>query len=165
MASRRPRTRVCARKTESSRFSHHCRVYYEDTDAGGIVYYVNYLNSWSGLVPSACVSWVMPSRTLAGEGLLFVVHSAEARYHAPARLDDQLVISADVIELNRASLRFRQQVRRAADDVLLCEGQFLVACVRADNLKPGPFPRLCDMRSPGRARVNCSRRVSVEAKP
>jgi 4-hydroxybenzoyl-CoA thioesterase len=78
--------------------------------------------------------------TLAGEGLLFVVHSAEARYHAPARLDDQLVISADVIELNRASLRFRQQVRRAADDVLLCEGQFLVACVRADNLKPRAIP-------------------------
>ena len=55
---------------------------------------------------------------LAGEGLLFVVHSAEARYHAPARLDDELLVSAEVIALNRASLRFRQQVRRAADDVL-----------------------------------------------
>ena len=78
--------------------------------------------------------------TLAGEGLLFVVHSSEARYHAPARLDDELLVSAEVCELNRASLRFRQQVRRVADNVLLCEGQFLVACVRADNFKPRAMP-------------------------
>jgi 4-hydroxybenzoyl-CoA thioesterase len=67
---------------------------------------------------------------------LFVVHSSEARYHAPARLDDELLVSAEVVELNRASLRFKQQVRRATDDVLLCEGQFLVACVRTESLKP-----------------------------
>nr|MBF0683011.1 4-hydroxybenzoyl-CoA thioesterase [Pseudomonas sp.] len=44
------------------------------------------------------------------------------------------------VEMKRASLRFRQQVRRAQDDVLLCEGQFLVACVRTENLKPRPIP-------------------------
>jgi 4-hydroxybenzoyl-CoA thioesterase len=71
---------------------------------------------------------------------LFVVHSSEARYHAPARLDDELLVSAEVIELNRASLRFKQQVRRATDDALLCEGQFLVACVRTDSLKPRAIP-------------------------
>jgi 4-hydroxybenzoyl-CoA thioesterase len=68
------------------------------------------------------------------------VHSSEARYHVPARLDDELLVSAEVIELNRASLRFRQQVRRATDKTLLCEGQFLVACVRADSLKPRAIP-------------------------
>ncbi|MBZ9665315.1 tol-pal system-associated acyl-CoA thioesterase [Pseudomonas chaetocerotis] len=121
-------------------FSHRCRVYYEDTDAGGIVYYVNYLKFMERARTERLRELGYAQSTLAGEGLLFVVHSAEARYHAPARLDDELVISADVIELNRASLRFRQQVRRAADDVLLCEGQFLVACVRADNLKPRAIP-------------------------
>ncbi|ANI56243.1 4-hydroxybenzoyl-CoA thioesterase [Pseudomonas sp. DR 5-09] len=76
---------------------------------------------------------------------MFVVHSSEARYHAPARLDDELLVSADVIELNRASLRFRQQVRRATDNVLLCEGQFLVACVRTNSLKPRALPE--DLRA------------------
>ncbi|WP_432278465.1 acyl-CoA thioesterase, partial [Pseudomonas aeruginosa] len=54
--------------------------------------------------------------------------------------DDELLVSAEVEELNRASLKFRQQVRRASDSVLLCEGRFLVACVRADTLKPRAIP-------------------------
>jgi 4-hydroxybenzoyl-CoA thioesterase len=84
--------------------------------------------------------WGYAQSQLADEGLLFVVHTAQARYHAPARLDDELLVSAEVIGLNRASLRFAQQVRRLADGLLLCEGQFLVACVRADNLKPRAIP-------------------------
>lgn len=122
-------------------FAHRCRVYYEDTDAGGIVYYVNYLKFMERARTECLRDLGFAQSTLAGEGLLFVVHSAQARYHAPARLDDELLVSAQVIELNRASLRFRQQVRRAVDDVLLCEGQFLVACVRADNLKPRAIPQ------------------------
>lgn len=121
-------------------FVHRCRVYYEDTDAGGIVYYVNYLKFMERARTERLRDLGFLQSTLAEEGLLFVVHSAEARYHAPARLDDELVVSAEVVELNRASLRFRQQVRRAADDVLLCEGQFMVACVCADNLKPRAIP-------------------------
>ncbi|WP_445261300.1 tol-pal system-associated acyl-CoA thioesterase [Pseudomonas sp. RL_15y_Pfl2_60] len=121
-------------------FAHHCRVYYEDTDAGGIVYYVNYLKFMERARTERLRDLGFSQSTLASEGLLFVVHSTEVRYHAPAKLDDELSVTAQVIELNRASLKFRQQVRRAADDVLLCEGQFLVACVRADNLKPRAIP-------------------------
>jgi 4-hydroxybenzoyl-CoA thioesterase len=121
-------------------FAHRCRVYFEDTDAGGIVYYVNYLKFMERARTERLRDLGFAQSTLAGEGLLFVVHSSEARYHAPARLDDELLVSAQVMELNRASLRFRQQVRRATDDALLCEGQFLVACVRADNLKPRAIP-------------------------
>ncbi|MCY1344984.1 Acyl-CoA thioester hydrolase YbgC [compost metagenome] len=121
-------------------FQHRCRVYYEDTDAGGIVYYVNYLKFMERARTERLRSLGFAQSELAGENLLFVVHSAEARYVAPARLDDELNVSAEVMELNRASLRFRQQVRRAADDALLCEGQFLVACVRADSLKPRAIP-------------------------
>ncbi|MBD2838266.1 tol-pal system-associated acyl-CoA thioesterase [Pseudomonas sp. JM0905a] len=121
-------------------FRHRCRVYYEDTDAGGIVYYVNYLKFMERARTERLRSLGFAQSELAGENLLFVVHSAEARYVAPAKLDDELNVSAEVMELNRASLRFRQQVRRASDDALLCEGQFLIACVRADSLKPRAIP-------------------------
>lgn len=121
-------------------FQHRCRVYYEDTDAGRIVYYVNYLKFMERARTERLRSLGFAQSELAGENLLFVVHSAEARYMAPAKLDDELNVSAEVVELNRASLRFRQQVRRASDDALLCEGQFLIACVRADSLKPRAIP-------------------------
>jgi 4-hydroxybenzoyl-CoA thioesterase len=121
-------------------FTHRCRVYYEDTDAGGIVYYVNYLKFMERARTERLRDLGYAQSALVGENLLFVVHSAEARYHAPARLDDELLVSCEVIELNRASLRFRQRIRRVADEALLCEGQFLVACVRADSLKPRALP-------------------------
>ncbi|SDU14281.1 4-hydroxybenzoyl-CoA thioesterase [Pseudomonas pohangensis] len=121
-------------------FSLTCRVYFEDTDAGGIVYYVNYLKFMERARTERLRSLGYAQSQLAEEGLLFVVHSIEARYLAPARLDDALQVTAEVVELKRASLRFRQQVRRVADGQLLCEGQFLVACVRADNLKPRAIP-------------------------
>ena len=127
-------------QNEAQPFALRCRVYYEDTDAGGIVYYVNYLKFMERARTECLRSLGFAQSQLAGENLLFVVHSAEARYHAPARLDDELFITAEVIELNRASLRFRQQVRRATDEALLCEGQFVVACVRAENLKPQVIP-------------------------
>ncbi|HLV16418.1 MAG TPA: tol-pal system-associated acyl-CoA thioesterase [Pseudomonas sp.] len=121
-------------------FTLNCRVYYEDTDAGGIVYYVNYLKFMERARTERLRRLGFDQSQLAGDNLLFVVHSCEARYHAPARLDDELEVSAEVAELNRASLRFRQQVRRVADGRLLCEGSVLVACVRADSLKPRSLP-------------------------
>ncbi|MWV17079.1 tol-pal system-associated acyl-CoA thioesterase [Pseudomonas sp. L-22-4S-12] len=125
---------------EAQPFAHRCRVYYEDTDAGGIVYYVNYLKFMERARTERLRELGFAQSTLVAEDLLFVVHSAEARYFAPAKLDDELFVTADVIELNRASLRFRQQVRRVTDKALLCEGQFVVACVRADSLKPRAIP-------------------------
>ena len=122
-------------------FAHRCRVYYEDTDAGGVVYYVNYLKFMERARTERLRELGFAQSALAGENLLFVVHSSQARYHAPARLDDELLVSAQVIELNRVSLRFNQQVWRASDATLLCEGQFLVACVRADSFKPRAIPK------------------------
>lgn len=127
-------------QNEAKPFIFRCRVYYEDTDAGGIVYYVNYLKFMERARTECLRSLGFAQSQLAGENLLFVVHSAEARYRSPARLDDEILVTAEVMELNRASLRFRQQVRRATDEALLCEGQFVVACVRADNLKPRAIP-------------------------
>ena len=138
-------------------FTHRCRVYFEDTDAGGIVYYVNYLKFMERARTERLRDLGFLQSTLAEEGLLFVVHTAEARYHAPAKLDDELLVSAEVIELNRASLRFRQQVRRATDDALLCEGQFMVACVRADNLKPRAIPQALHAAFAGQGGAGTSR--------
>lgn len=129
-------------KNVAQPFTHGCRVYFEDTDAGGIVYYVNYLKFMERARTERLRSLGFAQSRLAEEGLLFVVHSAAARYHAPAKLDDELQVSVEVTELNRASLGFRQQVRRVADDLLLCEGQFLVACVRADTFKPRAIPEV-----------------------
>ena len=123
-------------------FAHRCRVYYEDTDAGGVVYYVNYLKFMERARTERLRELGFAQSALAGENLLFVVHSSEARYHAPARLDEELLVSAQVTELNRASLRFKQQVWRAADATLLCEGQFLVPVCAPIVLNPGPFPKL-----------------------
>jgi len=121
-------------------FAHRCRVYYEDTDAGGVVYYVNYLKFMERARTERLRHLGFSQSQLAEDNLLFVGHSSEARYHAPARLDDQLRVTAQVLELNRASLRFVQQVWRENDETLLCEGQFLVAAVRADTFKPRAIP-------------------------
>ncbi|MBZ5756990.1 tol-pal system-associated acyl-CoA thioesterase [Pseudomonas sp. S5(2021)] len=127
-------------QSEAKPFTHRCRVYYEDTDAGGIVYYVNYLKFMERARTERLRELGFAQSQLVDDDLLFVVHSVEARYLSPARLDDELQVSAEVVELKRASLRFHQQVRRASDDALLCEGHVWVACVRAENLKPRAIP-------------------------
>ena len=129
-------------ETTAQRFTFPCRVYYEDTDAGGIVYYVNYLKFMERARTERLRHLGFSQAQMATENLLFVVHSSQARYHTPARLDDELLVSVQVEALKRASLKFYQQVRRANDDVLLCEGRFTIACVRADTLKPRGIPEL-----------------------
>ena len=127
-------------QNELEPFAHRCRVYYEDTDAGGVVYYVNYLKFMERARTERLRQLGFSQAQLAQQDLLFVVHSSEARYFAPARLDDELRVTAHVLELNRASLRFVQQVWREQDQTLLCEGQFLIAAVRAETFKPRAIP-------------------------
>ncbi|MEH6800007.1 MAG: tol-pal system-associated acyl-CoA thioesterase [Halopseudomonas sabulinigri] len=125
-------------------FELRARVYFEDTDAGGIVYYVNYLKFMERARTELVRTLGFDQSALQRENVIFVVHSVTARYHAPARLDDELVVSAAVLETKRASIRFRQQVKRA-DGKLLCEGEVLVACVSADRYRPRAIPEV--MRS------------------
>ena len=126
-------------ETSALPFEHRARVYFEDTDAGGIVYYVNYLKYMERARTELVRALGFDQSVLQRENVIFVVHSVNARYHAPAQLDDELVVTADVLELKRASIRFGQQVRRA-DGRLLCEGEALVACVSADGYKPRMIP-------------------------
>ncbi|MBA4152249.1 MAG: tol-pal system-associated acyl-CoA thioesterase [Acinetobacter sp.] len=118
------------------------RVYIEDTDAGGIVYYVNYLK----FMERARTEWLRElgiEHYLSGpDAVFFVVRRAEVDYRQPARLDDLLQVSAEIVKIGRASLKFRQRITR--QDVLLADGLIEVACVDKESLKPRALPsKLC----------------------
>lgn len=118
------------------------RVYYEDTDAAGVVYYANYLK----FMERARTEWLRNlgygQVELAGRaGVLFVVRGVELKYHRGARLDDMLQVLTHVESRRRASLVFRQSVVADADQSsVLCSGLVSVACVRADSFRPTPIP-------------------------
>ncbi|MCG2592866.1 tol-pal system-associated acyl-CoA thioesterase [Ramlibacter sp. XY19] len=116
------------------------RVYWEDTDAGGIVFYANYLKFFE----RARTEWL---RSLGiGQGALreevggmFIVSETSARYLAPARLDDELSVTAALEAGGRASLIIAQQARRG--DTLLCEGTIRIGWVDAATLRPARIPQ------------------------
>jgi len=116
------------------------RVYYEDTDAGGVVYYANYLKFMERARTERLRALGFSQMQLMTEKLIFVVHSCSLRYFAPARLDDELAISARLVESKGARLVFGQQVIRLPDQALLCEGQVTVVSVSADTFRPCPLP-------------------------
>jgi acyl-CoA thioester hydrolase len=112
------------------------RIYYEDTDAGGIVFYANYLKFFE----RARTEWLraggVDQRALRERsGTLFVVRRTAVEYAAPARLDDMLRIESRILKMGRASVEFAQQAWRGAE--LLSTGTILVACV--DGLGGQPF--------------------------
>lgn len=113
------------------------RVYIEDTDAGGIVYYVNYLKFVERSRTELLRSFGYGKTAILEDGLLLVVHSLESQYLAPARLDDELVVTTEVRKVARAYVQFHQQVRRG--DTLLCKVDVKIACVNPD-MKPKPLP-------------------------
>jgi acyl-CoA thioester hydrolase len=117
------------------------RVYYEDTDAGGVVYHSRYLN----FMERARTEWLrrlgFEQDTLAArEGVIFAVHRAEVDFLRPARFNELLAVTAEIGERRRASLGFRQEVRRSGDDLLLCRAVIRVACLDAGRLRPCPLP-------------------------
>lgn len=119
------------------------RVYYEDTDTGGIVFYANYLKFFE----RARTEWLRTAgigqQALAmTEQILFVVKRSHVDYHAAARLDDELLISVEVEKLGRASVNFLQQAWRRQDDAheLLCSAAIRVGCVDAQSLRPTAIP-------------------------
>ena len=119
-------------------FSLPLRVYIEDTDAGGIVYYVNYLKFMERARTEWLRSFGYQHYTLAEDNYLFVVHSANVRYVTPARIDDELTVEVALEKLGRASFNFLQRVLRG--DTLLCEAQIRVGCIDADSFRPRSMP-------------------------
>ena len=115
------------------------RVYYEDTDAGGVVYYANYLRFFE----RCRTEWMRfaghDQSALASEaGIGFVARKASCEYLRPARLDDQLTVGLEVEKLTRVRVVFRQHVRRGDDE--LVTGTVEIACVDMATLKPAPIP-------------------------
>ena len=101
------------------------RVYIEDTDAGGIVYYVNYLKYFERARTELIRSLGVDKTAVMEDGSVFVVTSAAIDYHAPARLDDQLKAVAEVVSSGAATIEFRQSVLRSG--IELASGQVRVA--------------------------------------
>lgn len=114
------------------------RVYLEDTDAGGIVYYVNYLKFMERARTELLRSLGFEFEQLGADGLQFVVHSVNANYRKPARMDNELIVTASVQQLARTYVVFQQQVRR--DNEILCDAQIKVACVDTIHLRPAVMP-------------------------
>jgi acyl-CoA thioester hydrolase len=115
------------------------RVYYEDTDAGGIVYYVNYLK-FAERARTEMLRLLGHEQfdLLAREGIGFTVRSCTVDYRAPARLDDALEVRTTLIDIGGASMRLRQRILRAGD--LLCDLRFRLAVMRRDG-RPARVPK------------------------
>jgi acyl-CoA thioester hydrolase len=115
------------------------RVYYQDTDAGGVVFHAQYLafmeRARTELLNEAGIDL---ARFAERHGLLFLVHELRVKYHQPAGLNDMLSVGAEVVKLGRASLVFRQRVERAG--TLLVEADVTLALVERARMKPARIP-------------------------
>ena len=121
--------------------AHHwpVRVYYEDTDAGGVVFYANYLK----FMERGRTEWL---RTLSigqqnlalTQGVVFVVSQLDMQYMIPARLDDALTIETLVTYAGRASINFAQRIRREHD--IIAQGNIRVGCVDVNSMKATALP-------------------------
>jgi len=118
------------------------RVYYEDTDLGGVVYYANYLR----FLERARTEWLRSlgcdqTELLEQRGLLFMITGVEIRYRKPARFNDQLCVTAELARRRRVSMRFSQTIYRDdSQQERLVEASVDAACVEAASLSPRPIP-------------------------
>lgn len=127
------------------------RVYHEDADLGGIVYYANYLK----YMERARSEWlralgVEQDRLLGEHGLLFAVARVAVDYLSPARFNDRLLVGVNIVRCGRASIHFEQDVHRQSGrpdlthrsaGECLCRGRVKIACLEAGSLRPRPIPR------------------------
>ena len=123
-------------------YAHPIRIYWEDTDAGGIVFYANYLK----FMERARTEWlrslgVAQQALREATGGMFVVSETQLKYHRPARLDDELLVTAELRELGSASIIIAQRVlSKAQPELVLCEGTIRIGWVNAATLRPARIP-------------------------
>ncbi|MFT4613892.1 MAG: tol-pal system-associated acyl-CoA thioesterase [Bacteroidia bacterium] len=127
-----------ARRVSNLEFSLPLRVYIEDTDAGGIVYYVNYLKFMERARTEFMRAQGYGKDYIFNHDLMFVVRDVAASYRVPARLDDELQVTASIVRLGGASMVFHQSVCR--DGVVLAQGDITIACVDRAGVKPRRLP-------------------------
>ncbi len=115
------------------------RVYYEDTDAGGVVFYANYLKFFErARTEMLRAMGFEQDELIANEGIIFVVRSVQVDYLSPARFNELLQVSAEVTLAKKASLVFAQLITRG--DAVLCKSQIRIACLDVNALRPKAIP-------------------------
>ena len=119
-------------------FSVPIRVYWEDTDAAGIVFYANYLRFFERARTEWLRGFGFGQEALRQDGVAFVVSEPTLRYLKPARLDDVVDVSVEVVHLGQESLHLAQQARRAGE--LLAEGTIRIGCVELGTFRPCRIP-------------------------
>jgi acyl-CoA thioester hydrolase len=125
--------------TEPALFQQTIRVYWEDTDAGGVVFYANYLKFFERARTEWLRSLGLQQQALREEtGAIFIVSDTQVRYLAPARLDDELTVTVRPLQMGRASMQLTQQAWCGAR--LLAEGAIRIGCVDHETFKPRRFP-------------------------
>lgn len=125
-----------------SEFHWPVRVYYEDTDSGGVVYYANYLRFMERARTEWLRSFGIEQDTLRSrDGVIFAVRSAHVEFFRPGRFNDRLTVVSTLAARGRASLVFAQKVVRDDDNrETLCTAEVKVACVNAATMKPRAIP-------------------------
>ena len=114
------------------------RVYIEDTDAGGIVYYVNYLKFMERARTEFMRQLGYKKAAMFADNRLFVVHSMQVDYLASAQLDDVIIASAKLLKVGKAAIVFEQTVTR--DDQVLVRATVKIACIETESRKPAAIP-------------------------
>lgn len=115
------------------------RVYYEDTDVGGVVYYANYLRFFERARTEMLRDRGYEQDDLIEQrNIIFAVRSAQIEYLKPAKFNDQLLVSAKVGVAKQASVTFEQEVTRSGE--VLCKGKVRIACLNNDTLRPCIIP-------------------------
>ena len=115
------------------------RVYYEDTDAGGVVFYANYLKFFERARTEMLRSMGFEQDQLIDEQkLVFVVRSVQIDYLKPARFNEAIDVTAEVTQVKKVSLNFEQVITRDGD--VLCKGNVRIACLDIETMKPKTIP-------------------------
>lgn len=115
------------------------RIYYEDTDAGGVVFYANYLKFFERARTELLRSMGFEQDVLVAEQqLIFVVRSVQIDYLKPARFNETINVSAKITQAKKVSLSFEQVITR--DNDVLCNGVVRIACLDATKMKPKIIP-------------------------
>ena len=118
------------------------RVYYEDTDSGGVVYYANYLKFIErGRSEYLRELGFEQDELIATDGVIFAVRSISADYLAPAKFNDLLTVETQLEKLGKASLSFSQKILGSEQNQVLFRAQISVACLRAESFKPCAIPK------------------------
>ena len=126
-------------RREHGTFRTAVRIYWEDTDAAGIVFYANYLKFFERARTEWLRSLGFAQEALrTGAGIGFIVSETKVRYRRPARLDDVVDVSVAVVHLGQASLEIAQEARRAGE--LLADGTIRIGCVELGTFRPCRIP-------------------------